>query len=432
MLDWLKEQWRVLRTSYDPDEATASCAPMAVALGPGAFALAIVVFSLIPSVGLKSAWSPLALLGIGACLTLLAWQRRGRGNLAALALLVDNGFYAASFMLVASTTNEGAGIGVAVALALVLLGHTVKGLPTPLPLGVVIGIPLAIIVPIYRPPASIGLILIATFVMTIFQARWNAQNRARLQREAQLEQALGAADRIADASTQAALSTMLLSLGHFLHELRNYQTAIATNLEFLATAVPLSEATQQALDETKAAQTAEQELVRKTIQELKQRALPVNAVFRLSDVLRAAESDSSELLVERGEEIPFLLNGNPEHLRIVLHNLIRNAAQAGARKVRLEARLEPSGDAVRLLVHDDGPGLPSEHADMFQPFAGSTKAEGTGLGLYLCRRYVELFGGTVAAEPGPMGGAAFAIRLPGKVITQTVPAVDKTFAQRSA
>lgn len=432
MVQWLKEQWRLVQASYDPDESMAACSPMAILLGPGIFALVIVVLSLIPSVELKAAWLPLLLLGIGAGFTHLAWRRRARGHLGTVGLFVDNGFYAASFMIVACTTAEGVGIGVAVALALVLLGHTVKGLPNPLALGVVLGLPLLVIVPLYRPPAAVSLILIATYVMTIFQARWNAQNRARLQREAQLEQALGAADRIADESTQAAMSTMLLSLGHFLHELRNFQTAIATNLEYLATAVPLNESAQQALDETKAAQAAEQALVRKTMQDLKQRAKPVNAVFRLSDVLRAAQEDAAGLQVERGEEIPFLLNGNPEHLRIVLHNLLRNAAQAGARKVRLDARLEASGDAVRLLVHDDGPGIRGNHADLFQPFTGSTKSEGSGLGLYLCRRYVELFGGTVTAEAGPMGGAAFAIRLPGKVITQTVPAMDRKLTQRSA
>lgn len=432
MVHWLKEQWRLARASYDPDAATAACSPMAILLGPGSFALAIVVLSLIPSVELQAPWFPLALLGMGASWTLLAWRQRARGNLGTIGWFVDNGFYAASFMVVACSAIEGVGIGVAVALALVLLGHTVKGLPNPLVLGVVLGVPLAVIVPSYQPPAAISLILIATYVMTIFQARWNAQNRARMQREARLEQALGAADRIADESTQAAMSTMLLSLGHFLHELRNFQTAIATNLEFLAGAVPLNELAQQALDETKAAQAAEQALVRKTMQDLKQRAKPVNATFRLNDVLRAAEDDAAGLQLERSEEIPFVLNGNPEHLRIVLHNLIRNAAQAGARKVRLDARLEASGDAVRLMVHDDGPGIRGNHADLFQPFTGSTKNEGSGLGLYLCRRYVELFGGTVAAEAGPMGGAAFVIRLPGKVITQTVPAIDRKLTQRSA
>ncbi|HXS19194.1 MAG TPA: hypothetical protein VN764_18480, partial [Polyangiaceae bacterium] len=280
---------------------------MAILLGPGVFALAVVVFSLIPSVGLKDPWLPLALVAVGASFTHLAWRRRARGHLGALGCVVDNGFYAASFMVVACTTIEEVGIGVAVALALVLLGHTVKELPNPLALGVVLGLPLLLVVPIFQAPVAVALILIATYVMTIFQARWNAQNRARVQREAQLEQALHAANRIADESTQAAMSTMLLSLGHFLHELRNFQTAIATNLEFLASAVPMDESAQQALDETKAAQAAEQALVRKTMQDLKQRAKPVNAVFRLSDVLRAAESDSAELQVERGDDVPFQL-----------------------------------------------------------------------------------------------------------------------------
>ena len=66
MLHWLKEQWRLVRVSYDPDESMATCSPMAILLGPGAFALAIVVFTLIPSVGLKDLWLPLAVVATGA------------------------------------------------------------------------------------------------------------------------------------------------------------------------------------------------------------------------------------------------------------------------------------------------------------------------------------------------------------------------------
>src|SRR6187551_2203591 len=139
MLDWLKEQWRLVRASYDPDVSLSACSPMAILLGPGVFALAVVVFSLIPSVGLKDPWLPLALVAVGANFTHLAWRHRARGHRGALGLFVDNGFYAASFMVVASTTIEEVGIGVAVALALVLLGPTVKQLPSPVGLGGVLG-----------------------------------------------------------------------------------------------------------------------------------------------------------------------------------------------------------------------------------------------------------------------------------------------------
>jgi signal transduction histidine kinase len=105
-------------------------------------------------------------------------------------------------------------------------------------------------------------------------------------------------------------------------------------------------------------------------------------------------------------------------MHAVLQNLVRNAIQAGARTVHMETQLEPSGQAVSLTVHDDGPGIPeSRTGRLFEAFTESTKIAGTGLGLYLCRRYVGLFGGTIEAGEGPLGGAAFRIRLPGKVAT---------------
>ena len=52
---------------------------------------------------------------------------------------------------------------------------------------------------------------------------------------------------------------------------------------------------------------------------------------------------------------------------------------------------------------------------LFQPFVSNGKPMGTGLGLYLCRRYVELMHGQIRAESEPGKGACFSIRLPGRV-----------------
>jgi signal transduction histidine kinase len=243
------------------------------------------------------------------------------------------------------------------------------------------------------------------------------KRRQLLQRHKQLEQAFGAADKVADESMQAALATMLLNLGHFLHELRNYQTAISTNLSYLEMTSDLDERAQEALQDAKQVQAAEQKLVYETIEALKQRSRPVLTTFPLREPLERAAAEAGNARVILGPcDTGFVLNGNPEHLTLVLHNLIRNATQAGASEIHLDVNLEPGGHAVRLLVHDDGPGISISRRDaLFEPFGSSTKIEGTGLGLYLCRRYLGLFGGTVAVEEGPLGGAAFVIRLPGSV-----------------
>ena len=104
------------------------------------------------------------------------------------------------------------------------------------------------------------------------------------------------------------------------------------------------------------------------------------------------------------------LFGDQRRLRQVLLNLLVNAAQAGARRVQLQATAE-SG-RVRLEVRDDGKGIPSAvRKRLFEPFV-SSKPLGTGLGLVVSRRIVERQGGTLALLSGEARKTAFCIELP--------------------
>ncbi|HZB90399.1 MAG TPA: CHASE3 domain-containing protein [Stellaceae bacterium] len=93
----------------------------------------------------------------------------------------------------------------------------------------------------------------------------------------------------------------------------------------------------------------------------------------------------------------------------VLINLMRNAAEAmhqtGPGDIRVSAR--PVDAMVEIAVADRGPGLPKEVEErLFHPFV-STKAEGMGVGLSICRAIVESHGGRIWAEPNPGGGTVF-------------------------
>jgi signal transduction histidine kinase len=115
-----------------------------------------------------------------------------------------------------------------------------------------------------------------------------------------------------------------------------------------------------------------------------------------------------------------------------LRNLLRNARQAGATRARIELSIESSARSVLLRVRDDGPGLaPEQLGKLFQPFTSSSKPGSTGLGLYLCRRYVELMHGEIRVESTPGQGACFTVRLPGRVVVSEpapapVPALGST------
>ena len=73
----------------------------------------------------------------------------------------------------------------------------------------------------------------------------------------------------------------------------------------------------------------------------------------------------------------------------------------------------PDGDgAVAIQVADTGPGLAPEVAErLFQPFL-TTKPQGMGIGLSICRSIIEEHGGELRAEPNPGGGTVFAFSLP--------------------
>jgi signal transduction histidine kinase len=87
----------------------------------------------------------------------------------------------------------------------------------------------------------------------------------------------------------------------------------------------------------------------------------------------------------------------------VLVNLMKNAAEAGAKTIRLAT--DRDGAVTQLRVSDDGPGLPLRVQDnLFKPFTSSGRYGGTGLGLAIARDLIRAHGGDlVLEETGPRG-----------------------------
>jgi two-component system, LuxR family, sensor kinase FixL len=98
----------------------------------------------------------------------------------------------------------------------------------------------------------------------------------------------------------------------------------------------------------------------------------------------------------------------------VLVNLMRNAVEAMEASIRRELLIEtaPSEGMIVISVIDTGPGLAPEVADrLFQPFV-TTKAQGMGVGLSICRAIVEAHGGRLWNEANPDGGTIFRFTVP--------------------
>jgi two-component system OmpR family sensor kinase len=134
-----------------------------------------------------------------------------------------------------------------------------------------------------------------------------------------------------------------------------------------------------------------------------------------ADDARATAPDREVTLRADG---PALVSGDPDQLRQVLANLVRNALVHTPAGTPVEIAVQAAGPSVRLEVRDHGPGLPEDETDaIFERFwraeAGRERGRaGAGLGLAIVAGIVDAHGGAVAARNAEGGGAAFTVTLP--------------------
>jgi len=104
---------------------------------------------------------------------------------------------------------------------------------------------------------------------------------------------------------------------------------------------------------------------------------------------------------------------DPEKLRRVLANGIRNAIQSMGDRGRLRISARPDDRRVEIRIEDNGPGIPeSEIPRLFSPFH-TTKADGTGLGLAYSKKTIEGMNGEIdLANRQEIAGAVLTILLP--------------------
>lgn len=99
---------------------------------------------------------------------------------------------------------------------------------------------------------------------------------------------------------------------------------------------------------------------------------------------------------------PLMARADPEHVKRVALNLVRNAAQAGT---RVQVRGETYRGEVVIFVRDNGPGVPEALRDrLFEPFV-TDKEQGAGLGLAIVKRVAEANRGRVELMRGDGAGA---------------------------
>ncbi len=142
----------------------------------------------------------------------------------------------------------------------------------------------------------------------------------------------------------------------------------------------------------------------------------LNDVGDAVTAMDAAPEDFGWIVEEAGD---LEILADQEQLFRVIMNLGINSIQAGATRVTARARAGADETYPRFVIDilDNGPGLPQRTKDkLFQPFAGSAREGGTGLGLVIARDILKAHGGDLRLLKSDGEGTAFCLELPNRVI----------------
>lgn len=152
-----------------------------------------------------------------------------------------------------------------------------------------------------------------------------------------------------------------------------------------------------------------------------------NVHFSVKDVLEnlesiiepQAEENGNTLVIEVGPTVPDGLSGDPLRIGQILINLVGNAVKfTKDGTVTVSVSIDDNQDRILFTVSDTGIGMSLAQVDkLFQPFTQANQTVtrefgGTGLGLTISQRLVELLGGTICVTSDAGNGSTFMFRLP--------------------
>ena len=206
------------------------------------------------------------------------------------------------------------------------------------------------------------------------------------------------------------------------HEIKNPLTPIQLCAERLrrhfATAPP---AAQALVDECTDTIVGEVESLKGLVDEFSQfarmpapRTVPTDLAQLITDTLALYNGIFTDVQIEQRLAPVPLVRLDAEQIRRVVINLVDNAIEAMERKgcIVVETQRDYANSLVRVIVGDDGPGIPAaEREKLFLPYY-STKRRGSGLGLAIVRRIIAEHGGSIDVGDNMPRGTRFTIELP--------------------
>ena len=148
-------------------------------------------------------------------------------------------------------------------------------------------------------------------------------------------------------------------------------------------------------------------------------ATDLDLVALLRHTVDLAQAMASGQTVESDLPLaPVRVHGDPGRLEQVIMNLLTNAITYAPGTDHIHLRLKVDGRHAEIQVQDYGPGIPAEdQSNLFSPFyqvnrLGQRPKAGLGLGLFICKQFVEAHGGNISVSSEVGTGSTFTVRLP--------------------
>jgi two-component system sensor histidine kinase HydH len=138
----------------------------------------------------------------------------------------------------------------------------------------------------------------------------------------------------------------------------------------------------------------------------------IDAIVRQVCDLLKPDLDKRAITITTAINCPSAVLADVSQLTQALLNLIINAVQAINNSGRIEVRATQASGAVQISISDSGPGVPvGKMSAIFEPYY-TTKADGSGLGLWIAQQIALAHGGNIQAANAPSGGAVFTLKMP--------------------
>jgi signal transduction histidine kinase len=213
------------------------------------------------------------------------------------------------------------------------------------------------------------------------------------------------------------------------HDLKSPLASVSANAQYLAAAADLSEKRRAAASDIQAAAESMGRMLMNVLDinqsedgQLRLALADVRVGELLDEVVRemAHRAVQERLEVHVTPPPPDLVVGvDHDVMRRVLENLLDNSLKYARTGTRVDLSASASHDAVRIVLRDQGPGIPpGERERIFEKYfqlerdAISHRRVSRGLGLAFCKLAVEAHGGRIWVEDNPPQGSAFVIQLP--------------------